>query len=290
MPEIGRQVARFLNEFRRASNEFRSQIESEINSLRSQAASPGSRFCRRFKRRSDRWRTASSIRPSPEKLEAAEESCGRGSSAVKAAARRIGRDLKLPPTLTPVSTLHPLRKQPPMPEVAASCHPSTNPAKEANAHHGLPRSSRGTAQAHRLFRHRHRCRLLRLLGICRAYLSTSCSAPSWRRCTQWPFGKTRLPQSRRAFQSVPESRDAWPGYSSPRRSFSTRLWCFISPGLYRNEKRYVMPFMASTVALFLAGGYFGYKHRPSPGARLPDRLWQGFPADDHARASTARSF
>ncbi len=33
MPEIGRQVARFLNEFRRASNEFRSQIESEINSL-----------------------------------------------------------------------------------------------------------------------------------------------------------------------------------------------------------------------------------------------------------------
>jgi sec-independent protein translocase protein TatB len=33
MPEIGRQVARYLAEFRRASNEFRSQIESEINSL-----------------------------------------------------------------------------------------------------------------------------------------------------------------------------------------------------------------------------------------------------------------
>jgi Sec-independent protein translocase protein TatA len=33
MPEIGRQVARFLNEFRRASNEFRSQIESEISSI-----------------------------------------------------------------------------------------------------------------------------------------------------------------------------------------------------------------------------------------------------------------
>jgi sec-independent protein translocase protein TatB len=33
MPEIGRQVARILNEFRRASNEFRSQIESEVNSL-----------------------------------------------------------------------------------------------------------------------------------------------------------------------------------------------------------------------------------------------------------------
>jgi sec-independent protein translocase protein TatB len=33
MPEIGRQVARLLGEFRRASNEFRSQIESEINTL-----------------------------------------------------------------------------------------------------------------------------------------------------------------------------------------------------------------------------------------------------------------
>jgi Sec-independent protein translocase protein TatA len=33
MPEIARQVGRFLNEFRRASYEFRSQIESEINAL-----------------------------------------------------------------------------------------------------------------------------------------------------------------------------------------------------------------------------------------------------------------
>ncbi len=33
MPEIGRQVAKLLGEFRRASNEFRSQIEAEVNSL-----------------------------------------------------------------------------------------------------------------------------------------------------------------------------------------------------------------------------------------------------------------
>jgi sec-independent protein translocase protein TatC len=37
-----------------------------------------------------------------------------------------------------------------------------------------------------------------------------------------------------------------------------QVWMFISPGLYRHEKRYVMPFMASTIALFAAGGYFGY--------------------------------
>jgi len=38
-----------------------------------------------------------------------------------------------------------------------------------------------------------------------------------------------------------------------------QLWMFISPGLYRHEKRYVTPFMISTVGLFLAGGAFGYK-------------------------------
>jgi len=38
-----------------------------------------------------------------------------------------------------------------------------------------------------------------------------------------------------------------------------QLWLFVSPGLYRKEKRYVLPFMASTVGLFLSGGYFGYK-------------------------------
>src|SRR5690349_898553 len=37
-----------------------------------------------------------------------------------------------------------------------------------------------------------------------------------------------------------------------------QVWMFISPGLYRHEKRYVLPFMFSTVFLFLAGGYFGY--------------------------------
>ncbi len=38
-----------------------------------------------------------------------------------------------------------------------------------------------------------------------------------------------------------------------------QVWLFIAPGLYRSEKRYVMPFMVSTIGLFLAGGFFGYK-------------------------------
>ena len=38
-----------------------------------------------------------------------------------------------------------------------------------------------------------------------------------------------------------------------------QVWMFISPGLYRNERKYVFPFMGSTILLFLAGGWFGYK-------------------------------
>jgi sec-independent protein translocase protein TatC len=38
-----------------------------------------------------------------------------------------------------------------------------------------------------------------------------------------------------------------------------QLWLFIAPGLYRKEKRYVLPFVISTVTLFVAGGLFGYK-------------------------------
>ena len=44
-----------------------------------------------------------------------------------------------------------------------------------------------------------------------------------------------------------------------------QVWLFISPGLYRNEKRYVWPFMGATVTLFLAGAFFGY-HFVYPGA------------------------
>src|ERR1700686_5912334 len=82
MPEIGRQVARFLNEFRPASNEFRSQIETEINSLdssnghRKQILPPtqaplGSLATRIFNP------------PPPEKLEAAEDAAAEA-AAVKA--------------------------------------------------------------------------------------------------------------------------------------------------------------------------------------------------------------
>lgn len=38
-----------------------------------------------------------------------------------------------------------------------------------------------------------------------------------------------------------------------------QLWLFVSPGLYRHEKRLVVPFVLSTVALLFVGAWFGYK-------------------------------
>jgi sec-independent protein translocase protein TatC len=44
-----------------------------------------------------------------------------------------------------------------------------------------------------------------------------------------------------------------------------QVWLFIAPGLYRQEKRYILPFMSATVGLFLTGAFFGY-HYVYPGA------------------------
>lgn len=38
-----------------------------------------------------------------------------------------------------------------------------------------------------------------------------------------------------------------------------QLWSFVAPGLYAREKRFVIPFVLFSTALFLGGGYFGWK-------------------------------
>jgi sec-independent protein translocase protein TatC len=38
-----------------------------------------------------------------------------------------------------------------------------------------------------------------------------------------------------------------------------QLWLFVAPGLYAKEKRFVIPFVVSSTALFVGGGYFGWR-------------------------------
>ncbi len=38
-----------------------------------------------------------------------------------------------------------------------------------------------------------------------------------------------------------------------------QLWLFISPGLYKRERRFVIPFVLCTSGLFMAGGYFAFR-------------------------------
>jgi sec-independent protein translocase protein TatC len=46
-----------------------------------------------------------------------------------------------------------------------------------------------------------------------------------------------------------------------------QIWLFISPGMYSHEKKYVVPFMAATISLFLGGVWFGYRY-VLPGAMV----------------------
>jgi sec-independent protein translocase protein TatB len=98
MPEIGRQVARFLGEFRRASNEFRSQIESEINNLDS--SSPRQQILPPLQAPLGSLASRILNPPSPEKLEAAEDAAAEA-AAVKAAAAESLHGLETPPELSP---------------------------------------------------------------------------------------------------------------------------------------------------------------------------------------------
>ena len=38
-----------------------------------------------------------------------------------------------------------------------------------------------------------------------------------------------------------------------------QLWMFVAPGLYRNEKRFALPFVFSSSALFMLGAYFAHR-------------------------------
>jgi sec-independent protein translocase protein TatC len=54
------------------------------------------------------------------------------------------------------------------------------------------------------------------------------------------------------------------------------VWKFIAPGLYRKEKRYIVPFLVSSICLFVLGGAFCYYVVLPPSCRFLIKLGQSF--------------
>ena len=55
-----------------------------------------------------------------------------------------------------------------------------------------------------------------------------------------------------------------------------QLWLFISPGLYRRERRFAAPFIIFSTLFFVAGGYFGYRTLLPMAAKFFVEMGEGF--------------
>jgi sec-independent protein translocase protein TatB len=104
MPEIGRQIARLLNEFRRASNEFRSQIESEVNSLdmgKAGASGPRQQVLPSLQAPLGSLANRIFNPPSAERLEAVEEANAEAAAVKAAAAESVAENSAVETGLAP---------------------------------------------------------------------------------------------------------------------------------------------------------------------------------------------
>ena len=107
MPEIGRQVARFLGEFRRASNEFRSQIESEINSLESSSNGPRQQILPPLQAPLGSLANRIFNPPPTERLDAAEDAAAEASAVKAAAAESVAIEAAAVPEPSPAPKVAP---------------------------------------------------------------------------------------------------------------------------------------------------------------------------------------
>ena len=64
-----------------------------------------------------------------------------------------------------------------------------------------------------------------------------------------------------------------------------QIWQFVSPGLYRNERRYALPFVGSAITLFIMGAYIAYWTLPKALQWLADiggnNITQAYTADKY---------
>src|SRR4051794_18840954 len=64
-----------------------------------------------------------------------------------------------------------------------------------------------------------------------------------------------------------------------------QIWQFVSPGLYKHERRYALPFIGSAIALFIMGAYIAYWTLPKALTWLADiggnNITQAYTADKY---------
>jgi sec-independent protein translocase protein TatC len=64
-----------------------------------------------------------------------------------------------------------------------------------------------------------------------------------------------------------------------------QIWQFVSPGLYKHERRYALPFIASAITLFMMGAYIAYWTLPKALEWLADiggnNITQAYTADKY---------
>jgi sec-independent protein translocase protein TatC len=64
-----------------------------------------------------------------------------------------------------------------------------------------------------------------------------------------------------------------------------QIWQFVSPGLYRHERRYALPFVGSAITLFILGAYIAYWTLPKALQWLADiggnNITQAYTADKY---------
>jgi sec-independent protein translocase protein TatC len=64
-----------------------------------------------------------------------------------------------------------------------------------------------------------------------------------------------------------------------------QIWQFVSPGLYKHERRYALPFVGSAITLFIMGAYIAYWTLPKALQWLADiggnNITQAYTADKY---------
>ena len=141
---------------------------------------------------------------------------------------------------------------------------STPAAEDARRRHDAHRAPRRAARPHHPLRARRHARAPSSSSPSTTRCSTSSPGPYDDLCERKGDGLLRVPTPTANPSCSPStrSRGSPPGCASPPTAGSSspcpvimwQIWRFVVPALHAKEKKYAIPFILSSVALFLLGG------------------------------------